>query len=176
MSIPVKTKLNWPLSLDEAKRHLRVDADYHDDDDYIQDLIYAATSKAEEYIGKDISETTNVRTLYNWGGFDMWLNEGNFLSLTSAITDSSVALTVHHLDKRYNGVYIEFNQSVTADPLTLSYKTGFTEGTCPALIKQAILLEVANLYDVDKLSYANGSLKETKAFERLLDSFRIIIF
>jgi len=83
---------------------------------------------------------------------------------------------VDHVDIFYNGVYVEFNESASGNYLTLSYKTGFTEGTCPSLIKQAILLEIANLYDVDRLSYSNGSLKETKAFERLLDSFRYITF
>ena len=176
MSIPVKTKLNWPVSLDEAKRHLRVDSDYHDDDDYIQELIYAATAKAEQYIGKDISETTNVLTIYDWIGPYLELDEGNYLSFTSAITDTSTAMTVKETEIDYNEVCIEFNEALSADPLTATYKTGFSEGTCPALIKQAVLLEVANLYDVDRLSYSNGSLKETKAFERLLDSFRYITF
>lgn len=176
MSIPVKTKLNWPLSVDEAKRHLRIDPDFHDDDDYIQELIYAATAKAEQYIGKDISETECTRVLYDYLDNFVWLDEGNFISFTSAITDASVSMTVDHVDIFYNGVYVEFNESASGNYLTLSYKTGFTEGTCPSLIKQAILLEIANLYDVDRLSYSNGSLKETKAFERLLDSFRYITF
>jgi hypothetical protein len=176
MSIPVKTKLNWPVSLDEAKRHLRVDADYHDDDDYIQDLIYAATAKAEQYIGKDISETTNVQQLFGYAGSELSLDEGNLLSFTSAYTDTSTLLTVKETHTYYNSFLIEFNESPSSDPLTVSYKTGYSEGTCPALIKQAILLQIANFYDVDRLSYANGSLKETKAFERLLDSYRLIIF
>ena len=100
----------------------------------------------------------------------------NFISFTSAITDASTALTVSETHIQYNYFYVVFSESTSADPLTITFKTGFEEGNCPALIKQAVLLEVANLYDVDRLSYAPGSVKETKAFERLLDSFRLIFF
>ena len=117
-----------------------------------------------------------MQQLFGFAGSELSLQEGNLLSFTSAYTDSSVLLTVKETHTYYNSFYIEFNEGPSADPLTVTYKTGYSEGTCPALIKQAILLEVANLYDVDRLSYANGSLKETKAFERLLDSYRLIIF
>ena len=42
-----KTKVSFPVSLDEAKRHLRVDETFEIDDDFIQGLIFAATLRAE---------------------------------------------------------------------------------------------------------------------------------
>lgn len=58
-----KTKVSFPVSLDEAKRHLRVDETFEIDDDFIQGLIFAATLRAEQYIGKDIALTNNVLIL-----------------------------------------------------------------------------------------------------------------
>lgn len=174
MSIPVKVKSSWPLSLDEAKRHLRIEEEFHEDDDYISNLIQAATQKAEQYIGKDIAETTNTQQIFDWCGNELWLDEGNWLGFTSAITDSSVALTVNHIDINYNGVYIEFNEGLSADPLTLVYKTGYAEGNCPALIKQAALVKIKDLYDYQRQSFSNE--RENKAFESLMDSFRLVRF
>jgi len=176
MAIPVKTKSSWPVSLSEAKRHLRVDEDFHDDDDYISVLIQAATEKAERYIGKDIAETTSVQALYDFLGSYLWIPEGNFRSLDYAVTDTSVYATISKTDIRYNGVYIEFDTSYDADPLTISYSTGYTEGECPPSIKQAVLIKIADLFDIDRQSYTEGSIKESKAFEYLLDSFRLVEF
>ena len=176
MAVPIKTKLTWPVSLSEAKRHLRVYDEEREDDNYIQDLIYAATAKAEQYIGKDIAETNNTQQIYDYIDDSLYIKEGNFISFTQAVTDASALCTVDHVDTFYNYTYVEFTNSYDSDPLTITYKTGFNEGECPALIKQAILIKIADLYDVDRQSYLMGSLKENKAFEALLNSFQQVIF
>jgi len=173
---PSKTKTDYPVSLAEAKRHLRVDKDFYDDDDYIQGLIYAGTQKAEEYIGKDIALTTTVLDLYDFIGNDIVLDDANFVELTSIVTDSSVAISSSEVRSYYNFTYIALSTSADADPLTVTYKTGYELGDCPAVIKQAILIKVGDLYDVDRSSYTLGIFKEGKAFERLLDSYKLINF
>ncbi len=176
MSIPVKTKISYPVSLSEAKRHLRIEDDWHEDDDYIQNLIYAATVKAEQYIGKDIAETTNEQTLYNFSGKYLVLQEGNFRSFEQAVSDASTLVTVDHTSIFYNTSNVEFSDYISSDPLTIQYNTGFDQGECPVLIKQSILIKIGDLYDVDRQSYLLGSMKSNKAFESLLDSFRYITF
>jgi len=176
MSIPIKTKLSWPVSLSEAKRHLRVEDDWHEDDDYIQNLVYAATAKAEQYIGKDIAETSNSQTIYDYVGDDLYLQEGNFLSFTQAVTDSSTLVGVSYSETFYNYAKVEFSESVDSDPLVIEYVTGFETGNCPPIIKQAVLIKIADLYDVDRQNYLMGSIRENKAFESLLDSFRQVIW
>jgi len=176
MSIPIKTKISYPVSLSEAKRHLRVEDDWHEDDDYIGNLIQAATSKAEQYIGKDVAETTNSQSLYDYSGSYLKLAEGNFESFTQAVTDTSTLVEVDHTEVFYNYAYIEFDESVTADPLVICYNTGYNEGECPAIIKQAVLIKIGDLYDQQRQSYDIGNLKPNKAFESLLDSYRQIIF
>jgi uncharacterized phiE125 gp8 family phage protein len=47
-----------PLSLAETKIHLRVDADLHDDDAYINSMIMAATNMAEAYTGRALITQT----------------------------------------------------------------------------------------------------------------------
>lgn len=173
---PVKTKTFYPISLPIAKRHLRVDEDWYDDDDYIQNLIYAATEKAEQYIGKDIALTTNVMEYYDFVGDDITIDEGNFIQVDSIVTDSSTLVTVNQTRKYYNSVFIDLIGSVDSDPLTITYQTGYNEDKCPSVIKQAILIKLADLYDIDRSNYTLGTFKEGQAFERLLDSYKLIQF
>ena len=176
MSIPIKTKVSYPVSLSEAKRHLRVEDDWHEDDDYIQNLVYAATAKAEQYIGKDIAETTNTQSIYDFSGDSIQVSEGNFESFTQAVDDTSTLVSVDYTDVFYNHANVYFDNSSTSDPLVISYVTGFDDGECPPLIKQAVLIKIGDLYDIERQSYLMGSIRENKAFESLLDSFRYITF
>lgn len=180
MSIPVKTRTSWPVSLSEAKRHLRVEEDFNEDDDYIQNLIYASTQKAEQYIGKDISETENVQELFGWSGQYLTISEGNFISYTQGIVeDTSTLVSAVDTQIFYNYAYIKLDQSISCPsftPFIIYYKTGYEEGYCPELIRQAILVKIADLYDVDRQSYTIGSLKENRAFQSLLDSYRKVIW
>lgn len=176
MSLAIKTKTLYPLSLSEAKRHLRVEEDWHEDDDYISNLIKAATQKAEQYIGKDIALTNNVQTIKNFYGTELFIDEGNFVSFTSAVTDASISLTVSEVEIGYNWAEVTFDQSVSSCTLNLNYLTGYQEALCPEVVKQAILVKIGDLYDIDRQSYTIGSIKENKAFEALLDSFRYISF
>ena len=176
MSTPLKTKDSYPVSLSEAKRHLRVEDDWHEDDDYIENLIKVATAKAEQWIGKDIAETTNSQNFYDFNGSALNIPEGNFDSFIQATTDASVLVEIDHTDIFYNYAYVEFSTSVTADPLTITYRTGFDEGECPLLIKQAILIKIGDLYDIERQSYSMGNIRENNAFGNLLDSYRYITF
>ncbi len=175
MSIPVKTKLSYPVSLSEAKRHLRIEEDWHDDDDYISSLIIAGTQKAENYIGKDIAETNNTQIIYNFVSDTITIMEGNFLEFTQGVTDASTLISTDYVDIGYNFVNVVLPSCINSDPLTITYKTGYEETDCPALVKQAILVKIADLYDIDRQSYTEGNIKQNKAFESLLDSYRQII-
>jgi hypothetical protein len=176
MAIPIKTKASYPVSRSEAKRHLRVEDDFHEDDDYIDNLIIAATVKAEQYIGKDIAETSNTQEIYDFLGDAIRLPEGNFRSFTQGVTDASTLVVVDHTDIFYNTTFIQFSSSYDSDPLTITYETGYAEGECPILIKQAVLIKIADLYDVNRQSYSIGNVTGNNAFESLLDSFRYVTF
>jgi hypothetical protein len=177
MSIPIKTKITYPVTLSEAKAHLNINDDVSVYNTYLQSVIYAATRKAENYIGKDIAYTHNCLEIFDWIGGDLYLDEGNFISLDEAITDASLVFTVDHIDKGYNRTYVEFNESYNADPLVLTYHTGYDPSVgFPEDIKQAILIKIADYFDIERQNYSLSSFKENKAFEFILDPYKIILF
>jgi uncharacterized phiE125 gp8 family phage protein len=55
------------VTLAKAKKHLRVDADFTDEDDLIQDYIDAAVTQAENYIGGHV---TDKNIVFKMTGFD----------------------------------------------------------------------------------------------------------
>ena len=88
-------------------------------------------------------------------------------------------MVVGHTEIYYNYALVEFTSSFSVSndaPFNVYYKTGFDDGECPFLIQQAILVKIGDLYDIDRQSYIMGSIRENKAFESLLDSFRYITF
>lgn len=50
------------------------------------------------------------------------------------------------------------------------------DATTPAAIKQAILIKICDLYDIERGGYISGTFKENKAFERLLNYHKKITF
>jgi hypothetical protein len=174
----IKSKLYFPVTLDEAKRHLRVDVTFEQDDDYITGLIEAATLKAEQYIGKDIALTTNTLTIDDFYGDTLTYEEGNFNSLTSVIdTDASVLYTAVKIRAYKSEFFLDFDTvTIDAGTLVVIFSTGYNQGECPGDIKSAILIKIGDLYDIERQSYTFTSYRDTKAFENLLDNHKILIF
>lgn len=172
-----KTKLIYPLSLENVKRHLRVDMTFLDDDDYIVDLISAATQMAENYIGKDIAYTKNVLRYDDFS--DSWIKifEGNFLSVESVKNENDVSIgIIHQTSIHYDYFTIEWEQSISADPLTITFYTGFINNTTPELLKQAILIKCGDLYDNSRSSLIYSGLTDSKVFENILSTYQSLRF
>jgi len=172
-----KTKTSFPISLNDAKIHLRVSASYHDDDDYINALIESATLQCENYISKDIALTSCVAKYYDWGGDKFTVEEGNFVSTDYVISDTSTLLGVKVSKNYVNYFTIELNSSFSStsetEPVEVQFTTGYS--SCPADIKQAILMKIGDLYDVDRQNYVEG-IRFTNAGNRILNSYKLIIF
>lgn len=172
----VKTKSLYPVSLDEVKQHLRIDLNNNEDDDYIEkSIIKAATRKAENFIGKDIALTSSVYTTWDFVGQYLTIAEGNFVSLNEIITDSSTLITNYEVESDNHAFQIDFLTSQLQDPLTLKYTTGYSDtDDVPEEIKQAILVECGNMFDMERSSYTSNSVKKNDVFERLLMAHKII--
>lgn len=99
----------YPVSLSEVKSHLRLEADNHEDDAYIENLIIPA---AVEYC--------------------------------NMFVDSSM-------------FYV-------------------TDVSCPYMVKQAILITAADLFDTERSSYTLGSIKRGDVVQRLLMPYKTIIW
>jgi hypothetical protein len=172
-----KSKISYPLSLDIVKRHLRLDNDFMDDDDYIQDLIYAATQYAENYLGKDIAKTENTLRIDDFDDDSLQVMEGNFISIISVKNAGGVSIgTIHQTSVHYNYFTIEWTGNVASDPIEIKFYTGHEDGTYPEIIKQAILIAVADFYDNSRTSLIFSGLTDSKIFERCLESYKSIRF
>ena len=171
-----KVKSVYHIDRDQAKEHLRVEDDYKDDDRIIDRLIKAAHAIAETKIGKDIAKTTNVLTRYDFAGGIIRVNEGNLISITAI----SVKETETPLENFTTYVYRDYfkivlDDYIDTDELTITFETGFDKDLCPWDIQQAILMKIADLYDIDRASSVISNMKETGAFDRLLTPYVSLI-
>ena len=57
------------------------------------------------------------------------------------------------------------------DPSAMLYTT---DASCPYMVKQAILITCADLYDVNRSSYTLGSIKREDVIQRLLLPYKTI--
>jgi hypothetical protein len=170
-----KTKTTYPVSLNELKTHLRIDQANNEDDDYLtNNVIKAATRKAENFIDKDIALTKCVYTVNDYSSSYLNIPEGNLISFDYLISDASTLLNYSDLEIEEGEFHLEFDNIVTSDPLTLQFTTGYATNMCPEDIKQAIMIECGNYYDMERSSYSYSNVKKSDVFERLLQPHKII--
>lgn len=166
-----KVKTSYPIDLPAARVQLRLDDDFIRDDNYIESLIPVATQAAENRIRKDIAITTNVLKLYNFAGSTIKLNQGNLISITAITTKENplVPLDNYNVYIYSNRFRIELDDHVTTDELTVTFETGYPQGSVPPTIRQAILIKVADLYDLDRASSVMVAVRPTGVFDALLE-------
>lgn len=152
-----------PVTLDEAKAHLRVEIT--DDDDLISRLITAAREDAEEWQGRAYITQTLRLTLdrFPWGDGPIWLPRPPVQSVTQiAYVDSAgvqqiVDPSIYRVDTAHEPARIvpDTDQSWPDDELapvaavTVDYVAGYGDvgADVPAAIRQAILLILGHLYE-----------------------------
>lgn len=175
-STPEKTILKQVVSLSEAKRHLNI-IDNDDHDNQIEQIIEAATGAAENHIDKSIAYTRNVINLYKFSGDSFTINEGNLITVESIVSDASVLKTIKNTFINLNDFSVDLDNSVSSDPLIITFTTGYeTADKCPTIIKQLILIKIADLFDVERTDYEFSSIKDNRIFERRLDFYKKVIF
>lgn len=172
-----KTKLIYPLSLTEVKRHLRMDMNFNDDDDYLDGLIEAATTMAENYIEKNIAYTLVSLRIDSFNDDWIRINDGNFISVLSVLDENDASIgTIEQTSKHDDFFQIQWENAISADPLTINYYAGYADNETPALIKQAILIKIADLYDSQRADLHWGGLTDNKVFETILNYYKATRF
>ena len=168
------TKTNWPVEIEEAKAHLRVPTSFTLDDGYIKDKIQEATRICETYVGFDIATTSNVMKISDFIGTTISFTEGNFLSLTSIqLSDASTSVSVDETIIGPNSVLITLSESIETDPLYVNWISGYEDGIADPQIKAAVQIKIGDLYDLDRQSATEGSVKPNNRWKEYLDGFKI---
>lgn len=178
-----------PLSLDEAKSHLRVD--HTDDDFYIRRLIKAAKQHIEK-----ISNYVIVSSV--WAAYcDEWPSDQRIYILKYPVTAISkieyyasddateyTELAAASFDKaeKYNPPVILLKDTPSLGDKLNAVKITFTAGHAnnitdpvPENIKQALLILINHMYDNRQDEIVGSSVSRfTKDYEYFIDKIRLV--
>ncbi len=152
-----------PLTLAEAKAHLRVDGG--DDDVLIGALIAAARQTAEERLGRSLLSQTWRLTLpcFPASGGEIMLPRPPFFEIVSIVYVDNVGATValqaaddymvykgsilSYVKPAYGGIWPTAREGDPA-AVTIDYVAGYTDAAAvPAPIKAWMKIMIATLYD-----------------------------
>lgn len=172
-----------PVSLAEAKTHLKMD-DIDADDDYITALIPAARAAAERETNRELIERTWDFKMAAFPVDEFALPKAPVASVTSIKyidgdgVEQTVADSVYsvHADSTSPFVYLKYDNTWPSpreqmDAVTVRFVTGYSE--IPDPIKVAIKLIIADLYD-NRSSAVMGSIvtPTTRTAQKLLAPYR----
>ena len=157
-----------PISLQEAKTHLRVD---HDDEDALINILkQAATEMAELHTGRSFCTQTRVMKFDNFPSGDICIQNGPLISISGTDTASSpntlgityydddevlqtLSASEYWVDSSSNIARIIFKDSWPStydmpNAVIVTYTAGYGDPiTVPGAIRQAILLILGHLYE-----------------------------
>lgn len=171
-----------PVTLTEAKLHLKVDVT--DDDDLIETLIASAREAAELQTGRSLLEQTWRKTLDEFPDA-IQLDCPPIIEVTSVkyIDEDGVQQTLNSISYQvdtesepgwvvpaYGYDWPETRDQANA--VEVVYKAGYDE--CPKAIKQWILTQIGNGYaNRQSVAFGNVAVVESKFIDCLLDRYRV---
>ena len=177
---------NEPVTLDEAKTHLRVT--HSNDDAYIYALITAAREWVEDYTGRSMIEQTRTYLLDSFPSGDDFivLPRSPIKSVTSVVYVDTAGANQTWSSANYiadttsdpGGVYLAYGASwpdtrSQRHAVTITYVAGYT--IVPQRLKQAMLLIIGELYARRELSIIGATVSEVPfAVQALLTPFRLV--
>lgn len=178
-----------PVTLAEAKKHLRVNAAFVKDDTYIGSLIASARDHAEKYCGRvwataDFLWSVKVLTGLAFGdGLFRFKIPTQFISsindilyLDSDEIDQSIATSLIDLD--VDRQWGTIPSGIDGHDWIIRFTAGPDLGTSqnemvPDAIKQAILLLIGDAYENRQASVLAVSITENPAVVYLLHDYRV---
>ena len=184
----IKTLEILPVGLSEVKAHLRLD--HAHEDEYLRPLIQASVGFVEEYLGRSL--LTQVWRL-------TWEKEKVYPSQLSASREdfSSVCLpypplrailSVNRLmstgeKKPIRRHRLEMNHQIprlvfadVPEPVEIEFETGYGDRPIdiPPVIRQAVLMSVADFYENRDSERDAGALSRNALVREMLDTYRIM--
>lgn len=171
-----------PVTLDEAKRQVRMVED-DSQDDFLCDLIAPARAFCERYTGQIFQRRLFTDTFSRWGDF-LELSRRPIISVDSvdyvdeAGDDAEYTGFLAPLSgypvRVYPGIDDEFPTLGTGGTITVTYTAGFEEGSnaeAVVIAKRAMLLLIGHWFENRETAVVNASANEVPfAVKSLLDS------
>ena len=148
----------YPVSLTEAKSHLKVDTTA--DDTYITSIIKAATQLSEEYtnrffidtvIDQTCSDFAQLQTLFKSKvsavAYVKYYDSDNSLqTLSATVYDTQLNYEPSQIQLAYDKSFPEITKRNDAVVARYTVGYGSAASDVPEIIKQAILLTIGNFY------------------------------
>jgi len=177
-----------PLSIEDAKEHLRIDQ--HEEDVWLLDAIKAVRMRAEGMMGRALITQTLEAALGYWpAGRVIELPKPPLVSVTSVKyygeddTEYTLAASNYHVDTRTTPGRIVLKGTAQWPATALREVNGviirFVAGygseaaDVPAEIRSALKLWLGELYEVRENSAAGGLVTVPNAAERVLLKHRV---
>lgn len=183
----ISAPATFPVLLDDAKAHLRVD--HEDDDDLIEGLIAAATEHLDGYTGVLGRALVTQTWRQDFCGFSARMGlplrpVSSIASVTYFDGDNAtqaLGSTVYGLFADAAGAYVALTPDQAwpstrsrRDAVSVTYVAGVADTAVPAPIKQAILLMVGHWY-ANREAVSEGSMAEVPmAVDALLRPYRAV--
>ena len=175
-----------PITLDEAKAHLRMDLTFTYDDDYITNLIVAAREWAENHTGRSLIPKTLDHLIDCFGIGGIPLPYGPVVSITSVkyidflgveqtLDAGEYVLFNHHEQAFLTLAYSHMWPTTRNEPnaVRIKYVTGYaTAADVPQSIKQAMFLALTDMYE-NRTGQVDKQLMENKAMCALLAPYNM---
>lgn len=159
-----------PVSLEEMKRHMRIDEDQTDEDDDIETFITAARDYVEQYTGRTLIDTTWELGFEGYPEWQIFLVRPPILSIVSFVytnsdgTETTLAADQYTLDRsdlltpRLVPAYNVYWPSTRWQPssLKIRYRAGYVDRTgsptegpelVPAGLRAAVKMLAAHLFE-----------------------------
>jgi hypothetical protein len=172
-----KTKTYSTLSISEVKENLRIHSTDSSYDSELQRLLKSAIGIAEKKISGDIVPTVNTLEDYCVYGCYYQINEPSIsvsaITATNLATGAQAQITDYIVYKFSSYTVLRFNTSISADVLTIVYRSGFS--TIPDDLRTAIKLKIGELFDIEKNGYVSTNLRESKAFDRIISPYMNLV-
>lgn len=177
-----------PVTRAEAKTHLNID--HTNDDDYIDGLITAARRRAELFCRRKFITATLTGYMHNWPAGDaIVLPYGNLQSVTSVTyTDTAGTAATFSTDDYIVETATEPGRIVLgygkswpsaslypSNPIAIVFAAGYgtTTDTVPDMIRHAIKIMVADMYE-QREDFLTGTIhKYLDAVKNLLIPYRL---
>lgn len=155
------------ISLLMIKKQLVIEDDYLEDDDYLTQLLEVAFEFIENECNSEIVETVNVYTDNHFSGRSLRIDSARLLEVTSIkVDDEDISYT---LMQEHNHFDLLFGDSIDGK-LVITYNTGYKAEKIPMILKQAVLIKLTDLYDVER---NNASHINNSTIDNLIKRYKI---